>query len=125
MKKFAITLVAIFFLTNAFSQTENFSKISIIEKKAGIENRNENIFSESIIVLKKNERYFLKALQFENYESQFDTSRVKLKLNDYKIKSLNCSGEDISSQSLMQNLVIDEVTNYLLNSFFKTKTKLF
>ncbi len=120
MKKLIIALVAIVFVTNAFSQEENFQKSTVILLK----DKQDSTFSESIVIREQNEIKSVPSLRFKDVKTQFDKAQFELKLNDYKIKSLNCSAQDISSQELMGNLIIDEFANYLTKKIVKTTFKI-
>ena len=122
MKKLFLTLVFLFFGSNVFSQRAVLLK-NDEEIKSEFENKS-NLFSESVLVLNPLKNSSITELKFDNSTLQFDTSQLELKLNDYKIRSLNCNGQNISSQNLIQNLAIDEITNYLLKNIITTKVKL-
>ena len=123
--KSILILALLFSCSISFGQNDiSFLKESKLGSFENVKSGNEKTLSNSVVLIDNNSAFLGKSQFKFNLEDNYCFLKLDQKLSDYKLRALNCSGQNISSQNLMQNLIIDEFTNHLAKLIINTTFKI-
>ena len=123
--KSILILALLFSCSISFGQNDiSFLTESKLGSFENVKSGNEKTLSNSVVLIDNNSAFLGKSQFKFNLEDNYSFLKLDQKLSDYKLKALNCGGQNISSQNLMQNLIIDEFTNHLAKLIINTTFKI-
>lgn len=123
--KSILILALLFSCSISFGQNDiSFLTESKLGSFENVKSGNEKTLSNSVVLIDSNSAFLGKSQFKFNLEDNYSFLKLDQKLSDYKLRALNCSGQNISSQNLMQNLIIDEFTNHLAKLIINTTFKI-